>query len=273
LELLVKMHSADPPDPLKAARADFVALAVIEFADTVTMEKPPSRWARKFSGPKAQSAKSLGHDAILAKVLESNKKDIGRPADFREFLPDGPAKISASDLSDNMARLVREGLLQRNEERKSTRPGRPPAKARARRRGPRVNYRLSTDLDIINSVLSDSDCVNRITALAVSSGALYKFARYSMKAALLQAKKDPAGFLKSHEPFCLHPFDYRPKLDLGLVPVQNLSAGRIDGFADEYARQYVRQSAGRPDLRFYKLAAEWYVARLSLANTNWPGIS
>ena len=168
---------------------------------TMEREKPKQRAAHD-SNRFGQSKIAITNNTISINVLTNDQKLPARPRDFRSKLANEEKDIGNSELSDVLASVRRRLLIKRSEKDFSNPRGRSVSSSDPHNetRGRKSYYDISRIKQIIDQVLNDDECFNKIENVVTSSDIYFKHRKYSIEAALHQRNEYENKFRNTYRP-------------------------------------------------------------------------
>jgi hypothetical protein len=188
---------------LSNEQKDFITKGIIEgtielMNSTITRENPQKR-AKRFTKPHSQSKNAITKDTIQYNVLKEIQKLPARPRDFRKQLEDEEKNIDKSELSDILSTPILNNLLTRKKEKYPFRRGKPNSDLAEERRGSLSYYEKSDILQIIDTIIKDSERLKKIDDNVIHEKVFQDFIRYVYEVKKEEKEQNEIAFKNSYK--------------------------------------------------------------------------
>jgi hypothetical protein len=234
----------------------------LKMMENILTQKSSKNRAKVWCGKHNQSKTARTYNTILFNLLNEEQSLPAHPRDFRLTLSENERNIGRAELSDNLAKLLKIYLLERNEKAFQFRRGRPKMESNLsdERRGRRSNFKRSRIREIIDEVLKDSKVVKSIDSGLITNDILYKFLKYSFETAFYQIQESEDAFFNSYKPAIKKYGIQKSNKDDSWILIKDLPENKLKRLAGMYARNTIQNRKDEKSI-IYTIAGLLYYGK------------
>ena len=167
---------------------------------TNTIKENYKKRARRFTKPHQQSKTAITKDTIQYNLFTDNQKLPARPRDFRLNISSEEKNIGMSELTDILSNPIIKNLLNKKNEKFPYKRGRPDSSLAEERRG-RHSYREKSDLsEILDMILKDSKCLEKIDSKVTCNEIFPNYLKYAYNVKNEENRLNKKAFQNSYKP-------------------------------------------------------------------------